>query len=187
MQAPSMNPAVASAVIGALGLLVAILSYRLNRLNRKASFPQILVDWKVPRAVSFTYTDRTARDRFVFFEALLTNTGGKTATLVELIPDEDYFLRYDRLFYLEKIRYEPYNQPYRFFLVSQPAMHYMSRETIESVMEEAELQLQPTHPMPQEVPMNMVVEPGKTVRFTICLYLPDSSEPRARDTTGSLA
>jgi hypothetical protein len=173
MQVPSINPVVAGIIIAALSLLVAILGYHLNRQNRKASFPQISVDWKVPRVFSFTYADRTSRDRFLFFEGLLTNTGGKTATLVEMTPDEDYFVRYFRVFYWEKGRNDLYERPYRLFLVSQSAMHYMSPETIESVMQETEIKLHSTHPMLQEVPMNIVVETGKTVRFTVCLYLPD--------------
>ena len=153
--------------VGVLSLAIGILSYRLNIANRRSSLAEVSVDWRMPVKASVTYADTKLPDTALFFECLLKNSGGRATSIVSLVPNQKAFVHYLRRFVRKKPGYDTFDKPYRIFNCLKPVVEYSESKNILSVLEETELK---PFGSPAEVPLNIIIRSGESLRFTLCFW-----------------
>lgn len=159
-------------IIGGLGVLTAFLAYRVNTLSRKESQPNVNVEWKPPFNLPIHYVDVKKTDLYYLIEAIFTNTGGKIVAATELVAGKGGFLHTVQLIYGQSVTETPYVPTPDLYILPQPIQTYVGKEEIFQTHKGTKQKV-----INNEVPLDIVIDPGKSVRLSLCFYAKNYKEP----------
>lgn len=168
MNITDYDPNVVNAVVAILALMVSVLAYLLARSQNNASLPWVAVEWKTSHTIALTRDNGRPYDKYVLFEALVTNVGGKTIELVELVPEKDYFVSYWCLNSWEKVHNIVYDGSFDCFRVDTPMAYFVTRESLKAIDSAVALPIGKQEAHGLQIPLSARIEPGCTERVTLC-------------------
>ena len=163
-------------LIALLSTLIAFLAYRVSLLSRKENKSNINVEWKPPFNLPVYYTDRDTIDLYYLIEAIFANTGGKAVTAVELLGGQKGFLYTQQLNLGKSIKEFLYTPAPDLFILPNPILTYVDKEKIFQIHNSKKYKTINNN-IPLEIPLDIVIAPGESVRLSLCFYVKDYKKP----------
>jgi len=162
-------------LISLLGIIIAVLMYRVTALIRKENLPHINVEWKTPAAVNILVNKQKMKiDLYYLIEGIFTNNGGRLVSAIELVSGKNGFVYTMRLKKGEPIIEKPYPPLPEFYILSQSLSSFVNKYLShpERITLNYDKRIELTSNT-REITLNIPIEPGKTDRFTLCLVFRD--------------